>query len=377
MPTVPTIPMLAPDGTSGEIPQDRVQDALQSGFKPAVEMASPDGKLGYVPQERVADAQNAGFKVNPYRGTQLPTGTVTAQPDQSLADKASQWAQNVQSDLKNGTDLTGVGSVLKAMGAHGLDSGNSQAVGDFMGSLPLGVAKMVQAGGEAGQGQIKQGAKDAIGGALQASTIPASFVAPEAGDATDAVMSGAGKVGDAIASKISPTAMKAQAAGLLQSVAHDANQVPVQLDNAGDAAMRLMDWQGKTQLGPTVNKFLNRITNPKAGPLTYEDARDFYQLLGRMSVNETTKLAPAVQRDLTQMVVGLKQDIGNAADTVGRASDYYQGLGDYATASKYQDMLNDAKDFMSKQVIQGIAKGVGAGAGGTAAYGLWKWLKGQ
>ncbi len=78
-----------------------------------------------------------------------------------------------------------------------------------------------------------------------------------------------------IASKLSPEAMKQSAGSLLQSVAKDANKVPVQLDNAGDAALRLMDWQKKTQLGPTVNKFLNRITNPNAGPLTYSEGRDF------------------------------------------------------------------------------------------------------
>jgi hypothetical protein len=55
--------MLAPDGTSGDIPQDRVQDALRAGFKPAVEMVSPDGKMGYIPQDKQQDALNAGFKM--------------------------------------------------------------------------------------------------------------------------------------------------------------------------------------------------------------------------------------------------------------------------------------------------------------------------
>jgi len=171
--------------------------------------------------------------------------------------------------------------------------------------------------------------------------------------------------------------MKARAAGILKSVADDANQVPVQLDNAGDAATRLMNWQGKTNLGSTVNKFLNRITDPQKGPLTYENARDFYQLFGKMSADETTKLAPVIQHDLTQMVVGLKQDIGNAAETVGRAQDYYKGLQDYTTASKYQDFLDSAKDFMVKQGIPAIAKGAGVTAGGGAAYGLWKLLTGE
>lgn len=214
--------------------------------------------------------------------------------------------------------------------------------------------------------------------ASSAASNPAQTLGNVVGGAV--LAGGAGEAGSAAADAISdamPAAQKARAAGLLQSVAHDANQVPVQLNNAGDAASDLMDWQKKTQLGPTVNKFLNRITDPKQGPLTYEDARDYYQLLGRMSVNESTKLAPAVQRDLTRMVVGLKQDIGDAADTVGRAQDYYQGIGDYAQASKYQDWLDDAKDFVAKQAIPAAAKGVGAAGAGGAAYGLWKYLTGK
>jgi hypothetical protein len=54
--------MLAPDGTSGEIPQGRVADAVNAGFKLAVRMTSPDGQNGYIPQERAADAIKAGFK---------------------------------------------------------------------------------------------------------------------------------------------------------------------------------------------------------------------------------------------------------------------------------------------------------------------------
>lgn len=60
-----TIPMLAPDGTSGEIPAARMQDAIKAGFKPAVEMLAPDGKTkGYIPFDRGADAAKAGFKLS-------------------------------------------------------------------------------------------------------------------------------------------------------------------------------------------------------------------------------------------------------------------------------------------------------------------------
>jgi len=101
----------------------------------------------------------------------------------SLGGKLAQWAQNVSDDIKYGTDVTGVGSVLKKMGAHGVYNGNSQQVGDFMASLPLGLLRATQGSGEVAQGQVKQGAKDIGLGALQASQIPSTFFAgPEVGE---------------------------------------------------------------------------------------------------------------------------------------------------------------------------------------------------
>jgi hypothetical protein len=57
------VPMIAPDGSTGDIPNEKVADATRAGFKPAVVMTSPDGQMGYVPRERAADAIKAGFKV--------------------------------------------------------------------------------------------------------------------------------------------------------------------------------------------------------------------------------------------------------------------------------------------------------------------------
>lgn len=120
-------------------------------------------------------------------------------PSDPLAAKLSLWAQNVQSDLMHGTDLTGVGHVLRAMGAHGLANGTSEGVARFMGSLPLGLLRATQGGAEIGQsGQRWRGAKDVAGGALEAGTIPASFIAPEAGEAAGSVIdTAAGKAADA------------------------------------------------------------------------------------------------------------------------------------------------------------------------------------
>jgi hypothetical protein len=60
-----TMPMLAPDGTSGDIPLSNVKAAQAAGFKVAVEMQSPDGKNGYIPADQVHSAASSGFKMVP------------------------------------------------------------------------------------------------------------------------------------------------------------------------------------------------------------------------------------------------------------------------------------------------------------------------
>lgn len=60
-----TIPMISPDGTSGDIPIANLNAARQAGFKVAVNMQSPDGKNGYVPAERSQEAAAKGFKMVP------------------------------------------------------------------------------------------------------------------------------------------------------------------------------------------------------------------------------------------------------------------------------------------------------------------------
>jgi hypothetical protein len=117
-----------------------------------------------------------------------PTATMGAtpgsMPGDPFATKVSLWAQNVQNDLLHGTDITGVGRVLKAMGAHGLEAGVSPETAKFMGSLPLGLLRATQGGAEAAQpGQRVRGAKNVAGGLLDAATIPSAFVAPEGAEA--------------------------------------------------------------------------------------------------------------------------------------------------------------------------------------------------
>lgn len=136
-----------------------------------------------------------------------PTAIISATPQPTTASgKVERWARNVADDLRYGTDLTGIGTVLKKMGAHGIDS-EQPGAGEMIESLPLGLTQLLTGIAETAQsGKRWQGAKDAAGGALNAATVPSAFVAPEgaelAGQGADALGSAASKATNAVSNTL-------------------------------------------------------------------------------------------------------------------------------------------------------------------------------
>jgi hypothetical protein len=148
--------------------------------------------------------------------------TPGSMPNDPLAAKLKLWSQNVQSDLMHGTDVTGIGHVLKAMGAHGLDYGESQDTAKFMGSLPLGLLRSLQGGAEVAlPGQKWQGTKDTFGGLLDASQIPSAFVAPEVGEAigqgTDIALTQAERAAKTLTAPFSAKSLQPKIQGAITS----------------------------------------------------------------------------------------------------------------------------------------------------------------
>ena len=67
----PTVPMIAPDGTSGEIPAGNVPAATRAGFKLAVPMTDSNGGTGYIPVDRASAAIQSGFKQTDVAGVSM------------------------------------------------------------------------------------------------------------------------------------------------------------------------------------------------------------------------------------------------------------------------------------------------------------------
>src|SRR5438876_4103648 len=202
-------------------------------------------------------------------------------------DSLAHWSDNVMSDIRHGTDLTGVGTVLKRMGAHGVFNGNPEAVGDFMASLPLGVLKATRGGAEVTQeGKTWQGTKDIVGGTAEALTIPSAFMG---GPATE-VGAGAG------ASASGKLFGNVERAGqLFNEVKTAAGGNPVEVTDAmSQAVMRAKELSdaGAKGLPRVISKFFARVTDPEKAPIAWDEARDFYSNVSRLSANEYQSMNP-------------------------------------------------------------------------------------
>jgi hypothetical protein len=346
MSSIPTVPMFSPDGSLGDVPYDGMHDALQAGFKMGVNMRSKDGSMGVIPADKTQEAVKAGFSIVPYN---------LDKPAKSGGLKA------VGSDLKGIltpqalNPYPGMGQDQKVeAGTQALQEAQSRKAAGY--NLPYRAAAPI-AGIVANVPGMEQSAREGDTRGVVGHAATGMALA-----ATPLMAEGIGKMAAKGIDLLPSTERAGQAFKAVKSVAGD---VPVTIDAAQEPALRLMDWQKKTQLGPTINKFLNRVTNPKLGPLSYSEARDYYQLLGKLSAEETMKLAPAIRRDLTQMVIGLKDDIGSTAESVGLRPQYESAMKEYRNAKRIETGVEVLKKYGAK----GAAAAVGGGLAGYAIKG--------
>lgn len=321
----PTVPVFSPDGTLGDVPYSRLHDAIAAGGKMGVNISDPQGNPGVIPADRTQDAIKAGARVVPYDLSQQQQGPGvirTAANDLTASFTNRAPGESIQQQVAGGV-----------MGDRGAQAVAQQQQQDISSGNVRGM-----------YGHLAATETPAVIGAVQLTGAPRAVA--------DAVSS---KVGELV-----PSIERAQAG--FKDVMGAARNNTVDFQNSQDSILKMVDWQKKTQLGPTINKFLNRVTSPKQGPLTYEEGRDFYQLLGKLSADEGSKLPPAVRFDLTRMVTGLKQDIGNSAAAAGKGAEYTQAMTEYHQAKQVQNWIQAGKDLG----IDVMKYGIGGGLAGLA-----------
>ena len=265
-----------------------------------------------------------GFKLDtPAQPTPKPTAEITPP----------------RSDQQGLTGMLGHAEQIVRTKAEG---GTTPAVANFMASPELGVLQAAKGVSEYFTGHPVAGMKDEAKGALEAATIPGMVMGPEAVN-------------------LAPSAERASA--IFDAVKAEAGNMPVNLKRAGDELLRMkeLDLAGG-KMPKAVTRLLERYTAPvktgvkgvkePARPLTYSEARDFYQNITQLSADEGQALKPVVRRQMAKVARALKDDIGDAAREAGQAAQYYQAMGEYAKAKQLAGVVKTiAKTAIGASVL--------------------------
>ena len=357
--------------------QDQDQPTQSSGSTDYAALAQQSGAVSSTPAPG-SNGQSADTAPGTLTG-QPATISAPQQPTSTMG-KLAQWIDNVSADMRDGGDRTGVGTVLQKLGAHGLNSGNSQAVGDFMASLPLGLMKAAKGaaelvpseiGGETGN--TWKGVKDLVGGGLQAIQEPAAFVAPE-----ESPLSEEGLLPDA-ASKAADMSSRViasrKAAGAALGEINDAiGDNPIAADDAAEIANDILDKQDTgAKLGglkKTLVQFMDRATDPD-DPLTFAEAREFEQNFNQLTPAQNMNLGAGVKPLLGNLRNSLRQSIEDAADAGGQGNKFRAAMRSYRVAAQGDKALESAKGSLGKAILKGVAReagGAGLYIGASKAY---------
>lgn len=164
MATSQTVPMIAPDGSIGEIPMERMQDAVHAGFQVGVNVVSPDGKTGVIPAHRYQDALKSGFKIDNSKNEQpnqqpnqpAPKGAATRAVQafnssfgvpESVQDHPSEAVQGVKSAVMHPSTLIDSVSEMAKGFLPAQNAAYDQGKREFgEGSHVAGVVHMVESG---------------------------------------------------------------------------------------------------------------------------------------------------------------------------------------------------------------------------------------
>ena len=207
-------------------------------------------------------------------------------------------------------------------------TGSQSKAGEFMESAPLGALRVARGGAEvATPGQSTwQGAKDIVGGGLQAATMPGLVMAPEGAEAA------AGAI---------PTTAKA--GKKFEEVMGAARNVPIEPGPSTEAAMRgkQLFQRGSSSLPRILRSFIQRTSDPEAPPITYEEARDFYSN-ARLSMTEYLRNNPKMWRQVTIFKNALGQAIQEAATQAGKGAEYKSAMTEYRRAKVLQNLIQKA-----------------------------------
>jgi hypothetical protein len=116
-------------------------------------------------------------------------------------------------------------------------------------------------------------------------------------------------------------------------------------------------------LPSVINKFVSRVADTEQGPLTYNEARQFYSNVSQLSASEKMAAKPADLRLINQFRVALGDTIKDTVDSAGKLEQFQKAMKDFSSAKNLSDFGQKLIDALKKAAIPAAV-----GGGAYAAY---------
>jgi hypothetical protein len=262
-------------------------------------------------------------------GQQGATASMLWAPTQAWNMVKNAVGAQVDQGKKTWDALTGKGEF---QGYTPLERASETVGHGLAAALPIVGPMAANAGENFGSGHVGAGIADVL-------PIAGAMVAPEI-------------------SKAIPSTARAGAA--LDDVMTAARNLPVDLTDVGNVALRTRDLASSGGSMPKViSDFIKRATDPNKGPLTYGEARDFYSNATRLSADEFNRLTPVMKKQVGQFTGALNRSISDSAGTLGLAPKYEDAMAEYASAKKWSGRADTAGKAVGSIAKKAIPLGVG------------------
>jgi len=205
-------------------------------------------------------------------------------------------------------------------------------------------------GGEKIQNVLKWGGK-AIGGAFLGPGASEAVENPKTFLASAAIpLSGKKLVG------LIPRTSHASAK--FQDVMGAAKNVPVDVEDAGQVALRIEQLANRGGSMPKAARdLLRRVTDPERPPVDYGEIRDFASNISRISADESRRLTPVIRREMGQLSNAVNTSAQKAADQAGKGAEHASAMREYARAMRLRDAGDAVKTGVKKALPYAGATG--------------------
>lgn len=156
-----------------------------------------------------------------------------------------------------------------------------------------------------------------------------------------------------------PELLKESSGQKFQQVLQNAGNIPIDVTDAGNIALRTRELAASGGSMPkVVRDFLNRITQPNSQPMTYAEARDFYSNATRLSSDEFNRLTPVMKKQVAEFTDALGKANARAAAAGGEGETYASGMRGYAKGAEWQKSNQKMVDLTKKIVGYGVPAGI-------------------